>query len=243
MVNSVYFNETVTIYLQGNAISGTIPAALGKFSHLDIDLAGNKIVKIPESLCKLEGWIEGNVGTIGSCSAILCPRATFNQFGRETPGNECMPCTHLEDNASLGKTRCEDVSTERETLNTLYTNTGGEFWNTTVNWQTDAPICSWSGILCEDGDLQDTEGITSIRLEENGLSGTIPSEIWTLPSLRYINIRGNPGLHVSLDGLANAADTLEVLYLSGTKMSSLNGISQATNLKEIHVTGNELTGK
>ena len=243
MVNSIYVNETVTVYLQDNSITGTIPAGLGKFSRLDIDLAGNSIVEVPKQLCSIEGWIEGNVGAVGNCNAILCPRATFNQFGRESPGNPCMPCSHLQDSASLGQTRCENFSSERETLNTLFANTGGEFWNSSVNWQTDAPICSWSGILCEDGDLQDTEGITSIRLEENGLSGTIPSEIWMLPALRYFSVRGNPSLHVNFEGLANAADTLEVLYLSGTKMSSLDGISQATSLKEIHVTGNELTGK
>ena len=242
LVNSVFTNETVSIYLQGNEITGTIPPILSRFGFLDLNLADNRIERIPEELCHIPGWIQGNSRAVGNCSAILCPQGTFNQFGKQSAGNPCLPCVLLKDVVFLGQTHCENFTSERETLNTLFAATGGPFWNNSRNWRSEAPICSWNGILCQDGDLQDTQGVTAIQLDLNGLSGTLPSAVWTLPSLRYLSLKGNPGLEVNFDGLTNAASTLEVLYLSGTKMSSLQGISEATSLKELHVTGNNLKG-
>ena len=120
MLNSIYSAETVTISLQNNEIGGSIPGSLSKFSKLDLNLAGNEIVEIPLKLCEIEGWVEGNVGIVGTCDAILCPKGSFNQFGRESPGNECMSCSHLVNSALLGQTRCENFSSERETLNLLF---------------------------------------------------------------------------------------------------------------------------
>lgn len=243
MINSAFKNETVTVYLQNNEIIGTIPVGLAKFDAIDLNLASNQIEEIPAQLCEIDGWMHGNSKKVGDCSAILCPRGTFNQFGHQSPGNPCLPCSHLEDVKFLGHTRCENFTSERATLNKLYDATGGEFWNSSKLWKSEAPICSWNGVICEDGDLQDTQGITTIRLDANDLSGTLPSEIWTLPSLRYLSIKENPNLFVNLEGLANSANTLEVLFLSGIRMSSLAGISAATSLRELHLTGNNVKGK
>jgi Leucine-rich repeat (LRR) protein len=242
LINSAFTGETVSIYLQNNEITGTIPAELSKFDFLDINLAGNKIYEVPDELCNIDGWMQGNSKLIGNCSAILCPQGRFNMFGHQSPGNPCLPCSHLEDVGFLGQTRCENFTSERDTLNEIFMATGGEFWVSNKSWQSEDPICTWTGVLCEDGDLQDTHGITSINLDVNDLSGTLPSDIWTLPSLRSFSVKGNPNLVVPFEGLANAADTLEVLYLSGVQMPSLGGISAATSLKELHITGNELKG-
>lgn len=243
MANSVYKSEMVSAYLANNEITGVIPASLSDFERLDIDLAGNKIVNIPNELCQLDGWMQGNVKEIGNCNAILCPEGTFNQFGKESPGNLCTPCSNLEGNAYLGRSRCEDFTSERDTLNRFFDATGGEFWNSGRSWKSEAPICSWGGILCEAGDLQDTSGITSIKLESNGLSGTLPSEIWSLPSLRRVQVDDNPNLVVTFDGVANAADTLQIASMANVKMSSLRGVSSATSLRELHVGRNNIQGK
>jgi Leucine-rich repeat (LRR) protein len=243
MTNSVFKNVEVTIYLTNNEITGTIPARLAQFERMQIDLVGNKIEKIPDELCVLDGWMQGNVKEVGNCNAILCPKGTFNQFGKESPGNPCLSCSHLGGVSFLGRSRCEDFTSERDTLNKLFDAAGGEFWNSSRSWKSEAPICSWGGVLCEDGDLQDTQGITSIKLESNGLSGTLPSDIWTLPSLRRVNVNDNPNLLVNFDGLANAADTLQIASFSNVKMSSLTGISAATSLRELHASGNNIQGK
>jgi Leucine-rich repeat (LRR) protein len=242
LINSIHLNKTVTINLKNNEIT-LIPRELSKFKFLDINLAGNVIETIPEELCSIPGWMQGHAGEIGNCSAILCPVGTFNQFGRHTPENACLECSHLASIKLLGQTHCKDFTTERDTLSKLFVETGGEFWENGTSWNTDAPICSWFGILCSDGDLQDAAGVTHITLESIGLSGTLPSEIWTLPVLRSFKLDGNEGLIVNFEGIANAADTLEVLSLAHTKMSSVEGLGSLTSLKKLSLAGNELTGK
>jgi Leucine-rich repeat (LRR) protein len=243
LINSIRLNDTVTVYLQHNEIVGTIPKNLVRFSFLDLNLAGNEVLEIPAELCSVSGWMQGYVGQVGNCSAILCPRGSFNQFGYQLPENPCLPCSHLDDVPFLGNTHCEDFTSERDTLEKLFDDTGGEFWENSTSWYSDAPICSWFGVLCADGDVQDASGITHLKLEGNGLSGTLPSEIWTLPALQSLKMDGNEGLFINFEGIANAADTLETLSLSHVKVSSLNGIGSLTNLKKLSLVGNELTGK
>jgi Leucine-rich repeat (LRR) protein len=243
LVNSIHLNDTVTVYLQHNEITGTIPEDLARFSYLDINLAGNEIVEISAGLCNLSGWLQGHVGQVGNCSAILCPRGTFNQFGYHLPENPCLPCSHLDGVSSLGNTHCEDFTTERDTLEKLFADTGGEFWENSTSWNSETPICSWFGVRCGERDAQDTSGITHITLESNGLSGTLPSEIWTLPALKSFIMDGNTGLLVNFEGVAKAADTLESLSLSHVKISSIDGIGSLTGLKKLSLVGNDLTGK
>jgi hypothetical protein len=243
MINSAYLNQTVSIYLQNNEITGTLPSELRQFQFLDINLAGNGIDEIPTELCRIDGWMRGNVNKIGNCSAILCPKGTFNQFGHHSPGNPCVDCPHLIDVNYLGNTHCENFTSERDTLAKIFDDTGGEFWKNNTSWNTPAPICSWFGIVCEDDSLQGVQGITSIALPSNGLSGTLPSEIWTLPALQSLTLDMNEDLVVKLTGIANAADSLDTLSLSYVQMTSLQGISAATKLKKISVIGNNIFGK
>jgi len=242
MINSIYRNESLSIFLHNNELTGTVPSNLVKFENLDLNLAGNQIEKIPPELCAIEGWMNGMVKTVGNCSAILCPQGTFSQHGYHTPDDPCLPCTHLELVPYLGQNHCENFSSEGVTLDILYDALGGEFWDDNEGWKTNAPICSWKGVLCQDGDRQDTSGITAINLSENGLEGTLPSEVWTLPTLRRLNVKGNPELLVRLDGLQKAK-ALEVMNLSEVRLPSMNGISQASNLKILHATGNQLNGE
>lgn len=229
-------DKLISINLRNNAITGTIPIELRRFDELDINLADNKILAIPAELCGISGWMGGRIGEVESCSAILCPRGSFNQFGHESPSNPCEPCGQLSTSPYMGHTHCEDFTSERETLNKIFEATGGEFWSKASKWQSEAPICSWEGIACEDGDLQDADGITSIQLDRNGLSGTIPSDIWTLPSLRTLSLENNPGLVINFNGLS-AAKSLEILRISQTNVNSLDGIAAARGLKEVHLSG------
>lgn len=238
--DSVYKNASISVQLQGNKLSGGLPQSLGAFEFLEINLAGNQIESIPGEFCDKDGWMQGNNGLIDNCNAILCPPGTFNQFGFETPTTKCIPCNHLEVKKYLGQTHCDDFASERETLVRLFQATGGEFWENNENWNTDAPICSWWGLRCEDGDLQDEEGVTSIILDQNGLSGTLPS-IWSLPRLREFQVSGNPDLYIDLKSM-HSVDSLEVLQLSQVKLVSLGNLAAATNLKDLYISENDMRG-
>jgi hypothetical protein len=107
---------------------------------------------------------------------------------------------------------------------------------------TDAPICSWGGIWCT-GDKQDDEGVEKIELPFNDMVGTLPSQVWSLASLRELHLTGNKRLSVSFETIGNDAASLEKLYLSQVDVQSLEGVSHAPKLTDLFVAQCGLTGK
>ncbi|CAB9517379.1 Leucine rich repeat N-terminal domain [Seminavis robusta] len=243
MANSVHVNASVTLIMKNNKISGTIPSSLKRFDSLDIDLTGNQIEGISNDLCHKNGWMKGEVGIIGSCDAIVCPQGYYNEHGRQKSAESpCTSCKDLSKSPYLGQTQCRSFEGERGALNLLYSATGGKHWTSSDKWSTDAPVCSWEGIECGDGSPEDDTGVTAIKLEKKNLAGSLPTALWSLPSIRSILLSGNEDLSITFDGLSNAASTLQVLQVSNTKMDSLEGIEQATSLKDLFVDENGLTG-
>jgi len=82
--------------------------------------------------------------------------------------------------------------------------------------------------------------VESIDLEDFGLDGTIPPEIFDLPSLKYLNLRGND-VAISFYGIVNATN-LETLLLGNTGLASIEGVEYATGLQELDISENILTG-
>ena len=62
-------------------------------------------------------------------------------------------------------------------LETLYITTQGPLWRLKADWLTDIEPCSWYGISCTN------QMITSMRLNENHLAGSIPSQLGLLSHL------------------------------------------------------------
>lgn len=103
----------------------------------------------------------------------------------------------------------------------VYYSMGGSSWTTSTNWMTEAHECEWFGFEC-DGYTAGSEAyvpISAIRLDENGLSGELPYELFGLPSLQRLVMEGN-----SVSG------------------SIPEGISQATQLATLDLDFNSLTG-
>lgn len=241
MANSIHKNATITLVLKNNQISGTVPASLQQFDALDIDLSGNKIEAISDVLCTKKGWMKGEVEITGSCDSILCPQGYYSENGiQKSTESPCQVCADLKDVPFLGQTLCQSFEGERGALNLLYSAAGGNTWASKDNWASDTPICGWEGIKCE-GSEQDEEGITSIKLDKNMLVGNLPTALWSLPKLQSLLLSNNEGLAVSFDGLANAK-ALEVLQISKTKIDSIDGIAQASSLRELFIDENGLTG-
>jgi Leucine-rich repeat (LRR) protein len=138
--------------------------------------------------------------------------------------------------------KCQSVSEERKTLLRLYDLifTGA---SVKTYWTTDNPICTWHGITCS-GDDSDEEGVIEINLESNSLASDNMDEVselfFGLPNLKVLNIRGNK-LPLKLDSIGSAKN-LELLQLSATGLKTISGISAASNLKEFHITENEIKG-
>ena len=129
--------------------------------------------------------MKGAVG-VYECNGILCPPNTFSKYGRQADGSSlCEDCPSGSSAPYYGSFNCltasdQDILDERLILEELYKATSGDFWLFNDNWMDpDDSVCLWQGISCN-GD----NSVESIHLMRNGLLGSIPASIYTLPNLK-----------------------------------------------------------
>lgn len=97
--------------------------------------------------------------------------------------------------------------------------------------------CRWYGISCAN------EVVTGISLKNNNLAGELPSEIFSLPSLRALSLDHNKNIGGTIPAaIANAP--LVVLELDDNALvgSIPDTIYNMTTLKAIDLNANQLTG-
>ena len=80
----------------------------------------------------------------------------------------------------------EPLATGRAALVALYNATDGANWKNNDKWLSEAPIGEWYGVTT------DSDGrVTELNLNNNQLSGEVPSELGNLTSLRRLNLTDN----------------------------------------------------
>eukprot|EP00980_Cylindrotheca_fusiformis_P030465 scaffold24860_cov122-Cylindrotheca_fusiformis.AAC.6 len=233
----------ISISLPHNQLTGALPASLGQFDRLFLNLEGNQITEIPFNLCAKVNWMKGEIRKLpeeSRCNGILCPPGTWNEFGKETSANKCRVCSASN---YFGQTKCGvlEMTREQEILDLLYSRTGGKYWTLeNGNWtKAGVPVCQREGIFCL-GDKSDNEGIRVIHLNDFGLRGTVPSEIWELRHLRELAVTNNP-VDVSFVGIENAT-SLEGLKMSKCHLRGLDGLENAQSVRELHIAQNQFEG-
>lgn len=131
-----------------------------------------------------------------------------------------------------------------------------------VDWSPAKPVCTWVGINCSlDGShvlvvrlpgvglhgpiptntLGKLDSLMILSLRSNSLNGSLPSDILSLPSLRYLYLQNN---NFSSDIPSSLSSQLTVLDLS---FNSLTGtipatIQNLTNLTGLNLSNNLLSG-
>eukprot|EP00980_Cylindrotheca_fusiformis_P015861 scaffold4637_cov128-Cylindrotheca_fusiformis.AAC.32 len=235
-------SKQILVDLSYNNINGTIPKELGEFSDLQLLLAGNSIDGIPDEICNKRAWFNGEVAA--GCDAILCPKGTFNEFGRRTDSETpCHPCTYPGSSLFFGSTECGPVLveefTDRDMLKELYDAAGGSNWKNQNGWnRDDSNECDWFGITCEPNGQLGAMVVTEINLASNNLDGIIPSILYHMEDLRKLDVRYNP---VEMQFFAIfRSDTLEELLLDRSLVHGLDGIGNAKALKTLHLEGASL---
>ena len=127
------------------------------------------------------------------------------------------------------------TQSERGALVALYNATGGLNW--TNDWLTDNDISTWHGVTVSDGK------VTGLDLNQNNLTGMIPTELGNLTNLENLNLTGNQlsgAIPTELGNLTNLENlNLSFNQLSGEIPASLGDLS---NLKELWLVGHPLSG-
>ena len=104
------------------------------------------------------------------------------------------------------------ADTDKDALIALYNSTGGADWTTT--WDLSTPMDDWYGVTLTDG------RVTELDLGNNGLTGSIPSELGSLSNLTDLLLYDNS--------------------LTGSIPPELGNLS---NLRSLELAVNSLTGR
>ena len=155
-------------------------------------------------------------------------------FGNQTEAIEGSAVITLSDEG----TAIPCATRDRAALEALYNATGGANWTNNANWVSSLPLSDWHGVTVDGNGC-----VTGLDLNDNELTGTIPSELSNLSSLERLNLFNNQLTGTIPSELGNLA-SIERLnlfnnQLTGTIPSELGNLS---SLLELGLSGNQLTG-
>ncbi len=209
--------------LTANGLSGHLPAALGQLAGLtELRIANNALSgRLPLSLASL-ALDEFDYGGTSLC---VVDDTGFREWLNRIPrhvgtGVECPPLT------------------DREILELLHRNTGGQHWNQSAGWLTDTPLAAWYGV-----ETDDAGRVVALRLRDNGLSGPIPVELAQLSHLGELLLSRNR-LSGSIPLELGNLDRLEDLDLNNNRLSGNipSSLGQLSRLTSLNLSANRLVG-
>ena len=188
------------LYLWGNELSGEIPSELGSLANLQhLNLTRNQLSgEIPAefgSLSKMESMslsrnrLSGEIPSeLGGLSNLDQLYLYDNQLSGDIP-SELLAISGLRILALYGNQLSGGVpehADEKAILTTLYNSTGGTGWKENENWGSAEPVFTWTQVA-----IDNSGRVTALWLNENELSGEIPSELSDLENLEELYLAGN----------------------------------------------------
>ena len=258
-----------TLILAHNQLSGSIPRQLGKLTNLEwLSLWDNKLRgTIPQELGKLSNltWLDlednrltGSIPPhLGNLINLKWLYLTNNQLSGSIPpqlgkliyleelflsGNSlsgCLPAgwKDIEENDfdEPGLPFC----TDRDALVALYQAADGASWTNSDNWLTDTPIGTWYGVTTDERGR-----VIELDLSQNGLRGTIPSELGQLNNLEFLFLFEN-NLSGTIPPELSNLTYLKVLGLGANELSGTipSELGNLPYLEVLHLRGNKLIGE
>ena len=216
--------RVVTLDLEDNNLNGLIPGSLGDLTGLKaLNLSFNRALygPLPPSLTSLD------LEKLLLAGTQLC-----------TPPDIELQVWIAGIPRRNGANNCNETRRDFYALTGLYDSTNGPDWTNQSNWLSSAPLGSWYGVSV------DAEGrVTELSLNDNNLSGSIPSVIGQLDALQFLDFYGNQlsgGIPLELGELRDL--TYLDLRLNQFTGSIPPELGQLQNLTYLGLWGNKLTG-
>ena len=130
------------------------------------------------------------------------------------------------------------AETDRAALEAFYDATGGPMWTDSTNWKTSAPLGEWYGVQTDAGGR-----VTRLALEDNGLTGPLPSSLGNLADLQWLFLEANALTGPIPDEMSRLVN-LEWVRLgsSGLTGSIPEWLGNLTRLRSLSLVANALTG-
>ena len=165
-------------------------------------------------------------------SALKCALACFALVFFVLAGNahaQTANCPHTP----------SDPPTDKDALIALYCATDGDNWTSSNNWLTNEPLDEWEGV-----DVDANGRVSSLTLDSNGLSGSIPAELENLTNLQQLRISQNQLSGEIPSSLGNLT-SLQYLSLSRNQLSGPipSSLGNLTSLQYLYLWDNELSGE
>ncbi len=259
------------LWLGSNNLSGALPAALGSMTELQgLYLGGNELTgSIPSeigSLTKLERLEIINNGLTGDVPDELAQLTklkrlflTHNELTGKLPADmrniSTLEWLRFGDNDGLCAPDTTEFHTfleglhhwsgkicppdgERALLEAIYDALDGDNWTRNENWK-DAtkPLSDWDGVIMSDG------AIYMLNLDNNNLTGGIPTQLGSLSKMRFLTMASNNLTGSIPSDLANATLLQGINFnrngLTGNLPTELGNL---TNLSALGIGQNSLTG-
>ncbi len=207
------------LVLDHNLLTGILPPELSRLANLkQLRLADNQLTGgVPPEYGRLANLTHlrlfGNAGLTGSLPQELTVLSLEELLLEGT--KLCAPMDTgfqiwLEGIPIKSVTYCSGL--ERIALEVLHFATDGPDWTVSTNWLSGSPLGNWYGITTGTDGL-----VTGINLENNSLSGLLPSEIAILANLKKLNLKNNQNLSGPLPRELTSL-ALQELSLVGTQL-------------------------
>ena len=108
------------------------------------------------------------------------------------------------------------------------------------NWMTDASICQWEGVGCNDG----AETITQLNISHADLQGTLPADLTLLSQLTHLDVSNNR-IHGSIpESYPQSFTKLELFFAQHNAMTGSlpDTIGEWTSLYKLDISENKMVG-
>ena len=157
---------------------------------------------------------------------------SYRSLESEILSTNAFDCTNPD--SSIPETECL-------ALVALYDNTDGANWTDadTNQWLIAADPCNWEGVDCDGG-----SNVTELRLENNGLSGPIPSALEDLTQLYALDLSDN-NLTGAIPERLGELTKLDLLRLGNNQLGGIipESLGSLTLLHDFVLADNQLTDR